>query len=179
MLKRSGLEKRQYNQLYRKLVFSDPKSKWFCFYCNEPMDGYDHQPPISQIGYMLISDEPFEAVLVPACIECNSVLSDHQTLTLSERMNELKDALRKRYRTHMRVAGKWTHEEIQELGYSLQEKVLASARIGCVAEYRILYPGHDIKEIDGKIEPDNVKMCKFCDTAYIEDACPACGSDKQ
>ena len=165
----------QYGQLYKKLDFASPKERWSCFYCNEPMAGYDHQPPITQIGYMLLCGDPFEAYLVPCCSECNSLLSDTVTLTLADRMRELKDRLRKKYRSQMRIAGQWTYDEIKELGHSLRGMVLASAKEGRVAEYRILYPGHGIKEEVEMVDPSAIYVCESCGFVDKNATCPACG----
>jgi hypothetical protein len=89
----------------------------------------------------------------------------------------LKDALRKKYWSELRVQGQWTLNEILELGPSLRQMVLGSVRLGIDAEDRILYPGHKLRALV-KVEYGLVRECEGC--GYIsdndEDLCPFCGT---
>lgn len=164
-----------YNQLYARVRFHDQRDKWRCFYCGQEAGTIDHQPPLSVIGSMVTSGIIFQCVTIPCCFQCNSILGNAQTTTLSERFELLKERLRTKYRKELRLAGQWTLSEILELGPSLRAMVTRSIRLGEDAESRILYPGHRIIHDDAHWNDGQMQICPNCTFVTDEHDCPMCG----
>lgn len=96
---------------------------YYCFYCGDPAECLDHVPPVSLIGdlkpeYRRLHGIP--AALVPACLECNSALGDRRLLTVVDRLLYLESFYDAKFKKQQAM---WTEDEIQELGYVLQNVV--------------------------------------------------------
>lgn len=77
----------------RRLVLSSYKklNDTFCWYCGERRTCFDHVPPIALTNRTNIDAQYY---LVPACHECNGLLSDHFVLDLQERQELVRQKLR-------------------------------------------------------------------------------------
>jgi hypothetical protein len=163
-----------FGSLYADMALHDPSDKWKCFYCGQDGGTVDHQPPLSVIEDMVTSGLGFECVKVPACHHCNSLLGQFPSTTLSERFEELKEKLRKKYCKELRIQGQWTIEEILELGPGLRKMVLGSVALGEDAEARILYPGHRLRNQNSFWNDAMMRACPNCGYISYENPCPLC-----
>jgi hypothetical protein len=170
-MRRKGLIQ-QYNALYSDLELVDPSDKWFCFYCGQEAGTKDHQPPITKIDTLITKGKPFEAVLIPACLECNSILSDLTTLTVCERTELVKNKLRNKYKKQLRSYALWTEEDIKELGPGLKPMVIASIKLAEETIERINYPGHSLRPTEKYWKYGN--ECPECGAIYYSEECKEC-----
>src|ERR1041385_4788807 len=97
-----------------------------CTYCNSPYgDTLDHVVPWSYTHGTKRRGKPGAADnghrRVPACRECNNLLSDALLFTVRERRAYVRQRLRERYGVPVR----WTDEELDELGPTLRSAILA------------------------------------------------------
>lgn len=168
---------RVYDQLYVPLPLKNKADRYLCYYCGEPCDCLDHQPPISVIDKMVTAKIKFEAFKIPSCNHCNNILHSVATKTVKERFDLLKKRLYKKRYKEIIATTQWTDEELSELGANLRQMVESSIRLGIVAVRRIEYPGHDLVEI---YESHGVKCvrCTSCDADIPvgDDFCPECGN---
>ena len=175
MDKNRKLSQRKYDSLYENLILLNDSDEQKCFYCGLDATTIDHQPPISVIGSFIDNNEIFEALKIPCCLECNSLLHSTPTKTLYERLDLLKTKLRNKYKEEVKMCGVWDEEEIEDMGFSLKNMVKASIEIGIEAENRILYRGHKIKEIiETWHDSDCIKFCEYCEIYYDDTLCPYC-----
>lgn len=140
---------RRTNKTYKKYGYLE--DRYSCVYCGELADTVDHVPPV-QISNNL--DLEMTHMLVPACRECNSTLTDKFLLHLDERAEHLLHRYKKKYKKHDSVVA-WDEEEIEELSGSLQTYIR-----GCQLEYqrfrerishlrqRILISEHDLELLE-------------------------------
>lgn len=118
-----------------------PKTaKWrACFYCGEPADTTDHYPPLSRIsGYEAFNLAQEHYAAVPACQECNRLLSDSLQVSLWERFQHCKDLLQIRYRKVLRTAD-WEADELEELSPQMRREVAGWVRERKHIERRLAY----------------------------------------
>lgn len=102
-----------------------------CVYCGEPADTIDHMIPKSmaiqlQSVFGHFSNWPTEyrrnCKKVPACMECNRLLSNNVVLGVLKRREYVHNALRQKYKKYLvRVA--WDDDELDELGPYLRQYV--------------------------------------------------------
>lgn len=114
-----------------------------CFYCGDPADQIDHQPPITRVSdYRSLGLVHELYISVPCCAECNQLLNDELTADLLEREVVLKDRLAKKYRRVLR-SRTWTPEDIQdaEIVGNLKKFVRGHARRKRRIEDRVDYAG--------------------------------------
>ena len=103
------------------------KALKICYYCGFPANERDHVIPrsvIERLKSISITNESViegRVLIVPACHECNRILSDSYQNSLEERKRELKRRLRKRYKKLL----SWTQKEIDELGPGLKQSIQA------------------------------------------------------
>ena len=127
-----------YEHLYRKFYHSN-ESKWICFYCGEPGNELDHQPPITRIDdYRALYLERQHYVKVISCRECNAIAADILHETLLERKEYIANRLWERYRSILKTPH-WRKEELAELSGRLRQSVAASASRADLAMARIEY----------------------------------------
>lgn len=97
-----------------------------CFYCGVPANSIDHVPPRAMRKRMADLGEYFGVwVEVPACMWCNSTLGNLALLTLTDRKLYIKQRLRVKFKKLL-ASHDWTDEQLDELGYTLKTKILAS-----------------------------------------------------
>jgi hypothetical protein len=102
----------RYNHLYDVLSVMD--NPFLCLYCGEPAECRDHVPPLSRIeAYRRFNLEREVYVKVWCCTECNRLLSDSLQIDLIERIDNLKQLLRLKYKTEG-ITKLWTKTEIKE-----------------------------------------------------------------
>jgi hypothetical protein len=101
-----------YHYKYRKV-----KTYWNeCIYCGAPAVVWDHVPPIS-LAYHYAGNQEIKFLLVPACGECNALLSNHDIPTVDERKNYLLNRITKKYRKILKMPD-WSDSELEEIkGY--------------------------------------------------------------
>lgn len=104
---------------YQKLETYDN----LCIYCGEPGDGYDHSPAIARLAVQELLRPEVPLLAVRCCRRCNGMLGATNFFTLRERAV----GLYQRYCKKVKLIS-WSEEEIRELGYTLQTRVLASQR---------------------------------------------------
>lgn len=105
-----------------------------CYYCGMPATSVDHTVPRA-IMYQL-ADEPqilhdltvHRRLLVPCCLECNSLLGSDFDDTLADRKSRLKAKLRNRYAKYLRIPD-WTDSELGRLSRGFQGFVLRGLQI--------------------------------------------------
>jgi hypothetical protein len=108
-----------------------PESGDGCHYCGIPADTYDHVPSLSKVhalGLECFEKEGVRLWIVPACRECNSILSADNCDTVGERKKLIKKKLASRYSRYLKSA-KWTPKELDELGYNLRQAIEQGADI--------------------------------------------------
>lgn len=163
----------KWDQVYSYLGLRDEDDWYKCFYCGLPASSVDHQPPLSVISSMVTAGEPFEAVRIPACLECNSLLSNYKTFTVAERFDLAKNKLRKKYRKELKIAGTWAEEDLAEFGRALRSMIKASMILGNEAQGRILYPGHALEPMLSYWQ--DFTLCRECGEYFEGRECPRCG----
>lgn len=117
---RIGFEKRVYLRDIGEEVIA-------CYYCGDPSTTVDHAFPVSALVSYLDSgrDLPNQCMyLVPACRECNGILSSKVFKNMSDRCRHVKERLKKRYK-HVFKAIAWSDEELEELGSGLKAFIVA------------------------------------------------------
>ncbi len=101
-------------QGYKKLI-----DDHICIYCGLPADVIDHLTPWAWRDSGMI----IRKVLVPACKECNSLLSSSLQTTVGERIQEAKTRLEKRYLKLLKRPV-WTLDELLEVSENLRVGIL-------------------------------------------------------
>ena len=100
-----------------------------CAYCGVVADTYDHVPNLAMVhalGREHFEKERVSLWLVPACRECNSLLTKSADLTVTGRRASIKVKLRKRYAKLLQMPS-WTEDELDGLGRGLQDMVRSGA----------------------------------------------------
>ena len=116
-----------------------------CAYCGNMAQSEDHIPPLKWM-YALGSDHfrkrKILCILVPACRECNSSLSDRKIFNLKDRCAYLLGRYSRKYRRFLR-GQKWRQEELDELGRNLRDYVtnFATCQLGIDRRVQILEEG--------------------------------------
>lgn len=111
-----------------------------CVYCGMPADTVDHVPPrhmrvqIQALGLVGIQERE-----VPACRECNSALGARPLLTVTERRDYMKDFIRRRYKSVLRMKD-FTEEELLELGESLRGMIRRNLSMRQIIQQRLRWP---------------------------------------
>lgn len=122
-------------------MLSAPKREpvW-CTYCGRLADTMDHAVPrhlmerAEEIGYR----PQRRKFLVPACHECNTALGGRIHLTLAERRQDAKEAIRRRYERALRMPH-WTETELAQLSLSLQREIRMTQRVREETERRLAW----------------------------------------
>ena len=107
-----------------------------CFYCGKPRESLDHVVPHS---YLCNGDtkRTYRTGVLPACKECNSVLSNSMFDTLEERFSYLENKMWFRYRKALESKVVWTDKELLELSSSLRSAVLTKMECQKEAQERL------------------------------------------
>jgi hypothetical protein len=106
-----------------------------CYYCGEPADTKDHLEARTWTGH---TGKGWRGAWVPACRECNTLLTDFRIPNPDERRAYIARVLPTRYRTVLR-GKQWTTEELDELEGSLRAFVADQQAQREVAERRVLW----------------------------------------
>ena len=108
--------------LYRH---TEPYGPDVCVYCGDPANTIDHVCPVWHVTRLFddLADHLHSLrhglLTVPCCRDCNGALGGFIAYCISEKRDELKRRLRRKYQ---RLLGEydWQPEELEELGYSLR-----------------------------------------------------------
>jgi len=95
-----------------------------CFYCGDPPEVKDHAFPL--VRGAVLPDNMFSFV-VPACRECNYLLSDEVWPTFGCRRKFVQTKLKKRYKRELAVPH-WSSRELEELSPALREDIISAMR---------------------------------------------------
>jgi len=111
-----------------------------CFYCGEPAPTIDHTYPVSALQGLLGSglELPAERYLVPACSDCNSVLSSKVFPSLVARRQFVKRRIRERFK-HLLESEPWSDEDLEELGPGLALHIRAAESERRRVQHRLYY----------------------------------------
>lgn len=90
--------------------YEEIKNRGVCVYCGCPKEVWDHALPYSKKDLPQAQNR----VLVPACAECNGLLSDSVQHTLGDRIIAAKSRLRNRYRKVVSMPD-WSNAELAAL----------------------------------------------------------------
>lgn len=90
-----------------------------CFYCGESATCEDHVIPHSLVCKQGTARRGWSIDTLPACKECNSILSALVFNTLDERKERLRNRLKQRYAKELAHV-LWTQHELDELGSALR-----------------------------------------------------------
>lgn len=137
---------KKFHQLYKTIELINDKDYDYCFYCGDPADTIDHVPPISIVMEELSLNDENDLFLVPACRQCNAVLSNKRIFSLYDRIQYVNDYLYKKYRREINTYLNWkeSDNEFKDMGFSLKEMIRNSMCIGRAVKKRIEYTGHKI-----------------------------------
>lgn len=129
---------KKWNDLYSRF-YHEPDARFTCFYCGEPANTFDHQPPITRVPDFRSSSLDRERyVKVPACRQCNALASDELTESLWDRFDLVKSRLEKKYKKLLRCEG-WTNAELQMLGPNLKGMVSSGSALASEIRRRLDY----------------------------------------
>lgn len=143
--KRSQLES-IYSYKYKHIIAHNIADKNFCLYCGDYAQCLDHQPPVSAVDRISGSHGAFEYALIPSCSECNSLLGDKLTNTVSDRFNLAKRLLIKKYRAMLAATA--TDRDDWYLTGDLKRQCKAYDAAGKDIRDRVSFAGYGF-DIDG------------------------------
>lgn len=110
-----------------------------CAYCGDPATDEDHIPPRSAVHALQATGIRLLMHTVPSCSECNSAILNRRALwTFAERVSYVADALPVRLASALSCQD-WDDDELEELGYSLRQRVEAAVYRKRWAQARCLY----------------------------------------
>lgn len=106
-----------------RYVFHNKESS-VCVYCGELSQSIDHVPPKAARSLITSKIDPgIEFIEVPACLECNSALTDRPLWDIYSRKKFIRKYLARRYKKFLRQKS-WSDEELSELGPTLRRIVV-------------------------------------------------------
>lgn len=146
MSKRKILES-IYGHRYSHIITHNIADKNFCLYCGDYMQCIDHQPPISLVESISHLNGAVEYVLVPACNECNGLLSDKMTNTVDERFKLAKRLLNKKYQSMLIATAE--ERDSSYLTGNLKRQCKAYDQAGVIVRSRIAFKGYGFS-LNGK-----------------------------
>ena len=116
-----------------------------CAYCGMSADTIDHVIP--KVVLRSLANSGLEIthkmirnriVKVPACRECNSLLSDKFFNTFKDKKRHTKISIRRRYKTILAMPH-WDKHELDELGYNLRAYIYQCLTVKEIIHSRLLY----------------------------------------
>lgn len=113
----------------------------FCVYCADRASSVDHVPALHAIeihGAAYFHDQGIPIIRVPACLECNTWLSDQPIHTVKSRRLAIGAMLKKKYRRVL-VRQTWTPEDLAELGHTLRTAIQSTNAAAEAIRHRIAY----------------------------------------
>lgn len=115
--------------MIRQRRVQKPKHGDSCYYCGKQATQIDHVIPKNMLRNFALSTEPItleniarRVLMVFSCGECNRLLSDTFTESLTEKKKLLKSRLKRRHKKLLEIPD-WSPNEIEELGYNLRSYV--------------------------------------------------------
>jgi hypothetical protein len=137
-----------YTKYYEPLVAVHSVDFNKCFYCGCEAATSDYIPPIPFIQDWRDGRREAEFITVPSCNECVDLMKKHNTGTLDERVDVLKNLLAKKYEKAVRVYTMWSPEELEEMDTAFQISLRAGINLGKETVSRLRFNGFDY-EING------------------------------
>lgn len=109
-----------------------------CYYCADMAQCEDHVIPHSLLHGQGVRRRGYEVDTLPACNECNGLLSSTVTETLKARKAHLADRVKQRYRTHLN-GQVWTQDELASMSINLLGYALEFNRVRELTERRLTH----------------------------------------
>lgn len=110
-----------------------------CVYCGQPSDCYDHVPPLHYIARLSQADiHGYKLKKHPACVECNSYLTGLVLLTKKERRLRVKEKLRSKYKSYLKMPF-WDEEELEELDPYFADGIRRATKFATFIRQRLAY----------------------------------------
>lgn len=120
-LKKRNLLLKIYGSLYKRVTgISWDK----CAYCLKKAIQYDHVPAITlleNIDLEVYRKKGGKLLLYPACKMCNTFLSNHESVSLYDRL----DHLAKKYNQRLNRMESWSDRDIEEMGPNMRAYIEA------------------------------------------------------
>lgn len=131
---------RRYAGLYETCPAERSEFGWpLCLYCGDPADKVAHVPALNQIRrYRALGLKRETYLLIKCCSQCEKLLGNDVFPGIAERVNALKFRLT-RWACKSNSFGRWTQEEIDQLGDSLRSQIAAQMRQDAALQRRIDY----------------------------------------
>jgi len=129
----------------RQLAADARESRWRegfdpCVYCGVIANSVDHVPPRAirerLVALGLALRYPF--VEVPACRECNSVLGARAGWTVSDRRRYVKQALKRRYASVLRIPD-WSDTELAQMSPGMQSYIADGLQVRDFIRQRLAF----------------------------------------
>lgn len=139
-----------YKRAHYLYVRCDPYGVYVCVYCGRFATCRDHVVPISYIiQYLDLDIKPFRSGLrhVPSCTECNSLLGNFYSLSISRKRAEVKRRLIRKYYKLLHNPS-WDENEIKKHGYTLQGWLREKEALKEQLINRLSFPRHRTKLSD-------------------------------
>ena len=127
-----------YESRYKR-CYHNEANRFTCFYCGANNGiGFDHVPPITRVDdYMAFGLANEIYVKVPACEQCNSLLGNSLQVTILDRVEFLKQRLRRKLARDLRC--KVDFNDTRHMGPRLKAVIRAAIERRDIAEARLDY----------------------------------------
>ena len=122
-----------------------------CVYCGEPSNSDEHFPPKS------VSDT---GLLLPACLECNTIASAVHANNWINRVSYVKEKLRRQWLRDLKVAN-WSKDELDELGPQMRREVEASIKRKKLIQERLCWEPSRYLRIIATWPPDAEALASY------------------
>lgn len=115
----SRYDRKRANYLFRRI-----ENDGVCVYCGDRANTLDHFYPLSMAArlYDLGLRATKGKVLLPACVECNSIAGHRLFRTVGAKRRFVQQRLREKYARIIRIP-RWDDDDLEELGCLLQTHV--------------------------------------------------------
>lgn len=114
-----------------------------CFYCGCESEFEDFAPPKRYFQYYYRSGDDASFASIPCCKECHGFLKTCPAGLIDERKTHINRYIEKKYRLALNVYEKWDEDELEEIGKSLAESIVAGIPLGEETYNRLRYPGFE------------------------------------
>lgn len=111
----------RYGQLYRRVSGLDLTR---CAYCGDPREVLDHVPAISLLDGIDVKEyikKGGKLLLYPACLMCNKLLKNHESVSYADRL----DYLSYRYNQRLSKLEPWSRHELNQMGKNMRAYIEA------------------------------------------------------
>lgn len=112
---------KRYGLLYRRVSGFDLT---LCAYCGDPREALDHVPAISLLEGIDVKEyikKGGKFLLYPACLQCNKLLLNHESVSYSDRL----DHLSYRYNVKLSKLEPWSRYELNQMGKNMRAYIEA------------------------------------------------------